>query len=275
MNKRILEAFAKVGVLDSINPNRAEVFMNADAILSYASKSKESANSLSLFANTIEDDVGEDRLAKNLVKTAPWSFGQKLENELSALGFYISAHPLDQYKHLIEREHLATSAKLAELPDRANVKIAANVASYSHRKTKAGKDMLTINASDGGGNIDAIAFGDTANELVPIVAAESAVVLCGRLSNKDDRVSVFVDSVVPLAGWVAQIAKKITLDIRNKNVLVDIKKALATLQSGRTKVVLNLYSDDKKTTLAINGGVELGKNTVSDFTGLGIKVDIE
>ena len=275
MNKRILEAFAKVGVLDSINPNRAEIFMNADAILSYASKSKESANSLSLFANTVEDAVGEDRLAKNLVKTAPWSFGQKLENELSALGFYISAHPLDQYKHLIEREHLATSTKLAELPDRANVKIAANVASYSHRKTKAGKDMLTINASDGGGNIDAIAFGDAANELMPIVAAESAVVLCGRLSNKDDRVSVFVDSIIPLAGWVAQIAKKITLDIRNKNVLVDIKKALATLRPGRTKVVLNLYSGDKKTTLAINGGVELGKNTVSDFAGLGIKVDIE
>jgi len=39
--------------------------------------------------------------------------------------------------------------------------------------------------------------------------------------------------------------------------------------------VLNLYSGDKKTTLAINGGVELGKNTVSDFAGLGIKVDIE
>jgi hypothetical protein len=74
---------------------------------------------------------------------------------------------------------------------------------------------------------------------------------------------------------VAQIAKKITLDIRNKNVLVDIKKALATLSPGRTKVVLNLYSGDKKTTLAINGGVELGKNTVADFAGLGIKVDIE
>ena len=110
---------------------------------------------------------------------------------------------------------------------------------------------------------------------MPIVATESAVVLGGRLSNRDDRVSLFVDSVTPLAQWVAQIAKKITLDIRNKNVLVDIKKALATLAPGRTKVVLNLYSGDKKTTLAINGGVELGKNTVADFTGLGIKVDIE
>ena len=275
INKRILEAFAKVGVLDSINPNRAEIFMNADAILSYAAKSKESANSLSLFANTVEDDVAEDRLAKNLVKTAPWTFGQKLENELSALGFYISAHPLDQYKHLLAEHKLTTSAKLAELPDRANVRIVANVNSYSQRKTKTGKDMLTINASDSFGNIDAVAFGDAVSALTPVLIAENEVVISGRLSNRDDRVSVFVDSVMPLGQWVAQIAKKITLDIHNTNILADVKKALTTLPAGQTKVVLNLYSGDKKTALALSGGVELGKTTASDFAGLGIKVTIE
>lgn len=275
MNKRILEAFAKVGVLDSINPNRAEIYMNADMILSYASKSRDGSSGLSLFANTVEDDVAEDRLAKNLVKTAPWTFGQKLENELSALGFYISAHPLDQYKHLIAREHLATSAKLLSMPDRSNARIAANVNSYSHRKTKAGKDMLTINASDSFGNIDAVAFGDAVANLGGILATESEVVISGRISNRDDRVSLFVDSIIPLSQWVAQIAKKITLDIRNKDVLMDVKKALGVLPAGSTKVVLNLYSGDKKTTLALGGGVELGKNTVADFAGLGIKVDIE
>ena len=66
INKRILEAFAKVGVLDSLEPNRALIYMNADAILSYASKSKDFGGGLSLFANTVEDDVMEDRLHKNL-----------------------------------------------------------------------------------------------------------------------------------------------------------------------------------------------------------------
>ena len=275
INKRVLEAFAKVGVLDSINPNRAEIFMNADMILSYAAKSKESANMLSLFANTVEDDVAEDRLAKNLVKVAPWTFGQKLENELSELGFYISAHPLDQYKHLILGAHLANSTKLAEMPDRANIRIAANVNSYSHRRTKTGKEMITINASDGFGNIDAVAFGDAVANLMGVLASETEVVMSGRLSNRDDRVSVFVDSIIPLAQWVAGIAKKITLDIRNQSVLQDVKKALSTLPTGGTRVALNLYSGGKKTTMELKGGVELGKNTIADFTGLGIKVAIE
>ena len=275
VNKRVLEAFAKVGVLDSINPNRAEIFMNADAILSYAAKSRDSVNSLSLFANTVEDDVAEDRLAQNLVRVAPWTFGQRLENELSALGFYISAHPLDQYKHFIVENHLATSANLASMPDRANVRIAANVNSYSQRKTKAGKDMLTVNASDSFGNIDVVVFGDAVPGLAAVLATETEVVISGRISNRDDRVSVFADSIIPLATWVAGVAKKITLDIHNQSVLQDVKKALAALNAGQTKVVLNLYSGGKKTSLALSGGIELGKTTVADFSGLGIKVELE
>ena len=148
INKRILEAFAKVGVLDSLEKNRALIFMNADAILAYASKSRENANSLSLFANTTEDDIAEDRLLRDLPKTKPWTFAQKLENELSALGFYISAHPLDQYKHLIARAKLTTSQTLENIADRKPVQIAVNVNSFSRRRTKTGKDMLTVNASD-------------------------------------------------------------------------------------------------------------------------------
>ncbi|MBS7386228.1 MAG: DNA polymerase III subunit alpha, partial [Alphaproteobacteria bacterium] len=209
MNKRILEAFAKTGVLDSLEPNRALIYMNADAILSYAAKSKDGANMLSLFSNTVEDDVSEDRLRKNLPKTEPWTFGQKLENELSALGFYISAHPLDQYKHLIARANLATSATLESLGDRKPVQIAANVNSFSRRRTKTGKEMITINASDSAGNIDAVAFGDSAIEFSQILANDTVVLISGKTSNRDDRVSIFVDSITPLNQWVAKIAKKV------------------------------------------------------------------
>ncbi len=275
MNKRVLEAFAKVGVLDSLEKNRAAVYMNADMILSYASKSKDGANMLSLFANTVEDDVSEDRLHKNLPKTEPWSFSQRLDNELSALGFYISAHPLDQYKHLIARANLATSATLETMPDRKPVQIAANVGAFSRRRTKTGKDMLTISASDSFGNIDAVAFGAATADLAQVLSNENIVVISGKTSNRDDRVSVFVDSIIPLAQWVAKVARKITLDVYDQSVLPDVKKALVVLPRGMTKVVLNLHTAGTVATLALPGGVELGATTANDFVGLGIKVGIE
>ncbi|MBQ6110042.1 MAG: DNA polymerase III subunit alpha [Alphaproteobacteria bacterium] len=275
MNKRILEAFAKVGVLDSLEKNRALIFMNADAILAYASKSRETANSLSLFANTTQDDVSEDRLLHDLPKTVPWTFGQRLENELSALGFYISAHPLDQYKHLIARAKLATSETLESLGDRKIVQIAVNVNSYSKRRTKTGKDMLTINASDSFGNIEGVAFGENSFELAQQLNNETEVVICGKTSVRDDRVSIFVDSIIPLAKWVAKIAKTITIDIRNQSVLPDVKKALMTLPAGQTQVVLNLHSDGKSASLVLKNTIELGSTTAKDLTALGTKVTIE
>ena len=275
INKRILEAFAKVGVLDSLEPNRALIFMNADAILSYASKSRGGANALSLFANTIEDDVTENRLRKNLPNTPAWTFAQRLENELSALGFYISAHPLDQYKHLIKRAKLATSATLSELGDRKQVQIAATVGSFSRRRTKTGKEMITINASDSFGNIDAVAFGQASIELAQILSNESLILISGKTSCRDDRVSIFVDSIMPLTQWVAKIAKKITLDIYDGKVLPAVKKALMALPKGNTKVLLNLHATDKIASIALPGGVELGKTTANDFTNLGIRVEIE
>lgn len=275
MNKRILEAFARVGVLDSLEPNRAAIFMNADAILSYASKSKDAGNVLSLFANTIEDDVVDDRLRKNLPKTTPWTFAQRLENELIALGFYISAHPLDQYKHLISRMNLATSATLGTMGDRKPVQIAANVGSFSRRRTKTGKEMITINATDSFGNIDAVAFGDAAIGFSQMLSNENVVLISGKTSNRDDRVSVFVDSIIPLTEWVAKIAKKMKLEIYNGGTLADVKKLLMGLPRGHTRVVLNLHTPERTAALALKSGVELGATTAADLTALGIKVEIE
>ncbi|MBR5355193.1 MAG: DNA polymerase III subunit alpha, partial [Alphaproteobacteria bacterium] len=275
INKRILEAFAKVGVLDSLEKNRALIFMNADAILAYASKSRESANSLSLFANTTQDDVSEDRLLKDLPKTKQWTFAQKLENELSALGFYISAHPLDQYKHLIARAKLTTSQTIVMLGDRKPVQIAVNVNSFSRRKTKTGKDMLTINASDSFGNVEGVAFGNASIELSQVLNSETEVVMSGKTSVRDDRISIFIDSLTPLNQWVAKIAKTITIDVYDKPVLADVKKALTALPQGYTRVVLNLHSGNKVATLALKTGVELGATTAKDLTALGTKVAIE
>ena len=275
INKRILEAFAKVGVLDSLEKNRALIFMNADAILAYASKSRESTNALSLFANTTADDVETDRLLADLPKTPQWTFAQKLENELSALGFYISAHPLDRYKHLIERFKLATSVTLESMGDRKPVQIAVNVNSFSRRKTKTGKEMLTINASDSFGNIDCVAFGDSAIELSQALASESEVLISGKTSSRDERVSIFVDSIIPLNKWIARIASKLVIDIYDKSVLTDVKKALAALPAGNTQIILNLHSANKNAALILKNTVELGPTTAKDLIALGTKVTIE
>ena len=159
--------------------------------------------------------------------------------------------------------------------DRKPVQIAANVNSFSRRRTKTGKDMITINASDSFGNIDAVAFGDMASTFAQILSTENVVLISGKTSARDDRVSIFVDSITPLAQWVAKIARKLTLEIYNKDVLPAVKKALISLPHGATRVVLNLHGADQTASVALPTGVELGATTAKDLIGLGIKVEIE
>ncbi|MGI5846110.1 MAG: DNA polymerase III subunit alpha [Alphaproteobacteria bacterium] len=275
MNKRVLEAFAKVGALDSLEPNRAKIFMNADIILSYASKQKSDENTLSLFENTAVDDVSENRLSKNLVATSAWNFGERMENELSALGFYISAHPMDQYKKLIEREKLTTSVSLQSKRDRENVMIAVSVNSFNKRTTKAGKLMCSINSADSFGNVDAVCFGDTVSSVVSVLQKENMVLLQGRASVRDNSVSMFVDNVIPLSQWIADIAKKITLEVNNSEYLTDIKNLINNLPKGETKVYLKITTNGKTINLALPQSVYIGNTISDDMNALGVKVLIE
>jgi DNA polymerase III alpha subunit len=135
--------------------------------------------------------------------------------------------------------------------------------------------MITINASDSAGNIDAVAFGDAAIEFAQILANETTVLIAGKTSARDDRVSIFVDSITPLNQWVAKIAKKVTLDIRDGGVLQDVKKALIALPRGYTRVELVLHGAEKTATIALPGGVELGATTITDLVALGLRVEVE
>jgi len=274
INKRVLESFAKVGAFDSISPNRAQIFMNTDLIMNFASGSKNSANSLSLFEDTSMNDVIENRLQKNMTKVAPWSFGEQLTHEHSVLGYYISAHPIDQYKNLIARERLTTSVTLQKKRDRETVQMAVSVNSFKRRMTRAGKMMCSIVASDNHGNIDAVAFGDSVPAIAGMLANESLVLLSGRVATRDDSMSLFVDSVQPLANWIAGAAKKLTLDIYRQEVLADVKKTLDGLRPGNTKILINIHGE-KSVSLALPRSVALSPTIGADMNALGVKAVIE
>jgi len=275
INKRILESFTKVGAFDSILPNRAQLFMNTDLIINFAAKSKDAGATLSLFEDTSESDVTENRLQHNMTKVAPWTFGEMLSNEHSVLGFYISAHPMDQYKSIIKRMRLTTSETLQRARDKQNVQIAASVNSFNRRTTKAGNAMMTINASDSLGAIDAVAFGDSIGSIANVLQNESLVLISGRTALRDDSVSLFVDSVQPLSGWIAGVAIKLTLDVFKQESLPDVKKIIDGLKDGHTKVIINIINNGKSATIALPRPVALSPGITTDLGAIGVRATIE
>ena len=100
VGKRALENLARAGAFDSIHPNRAQILEAADDLIAYAQSvaSERIALQGSLFGGE-HADAGRPRLPK----TQPFPAARQLDEELAAVGFYFSGHPLDDVVDLLRR----------------------------------------------------------------------------------------------------------------------------------------------------------------------------
>lgn len=98
-NKKQLEALTKSGAFDCLGINRKQILTSIDILLAYATDSKKAENSqeLSLF----EDD---ENLSSPRLKEVCEDFTsqENLINEFESIGFYLSKHPLLNYKEKLE-----------------------------------------------------------------------------------------------------------------------------------------------------------------------------
>ena len=159
VNKRILENLVAAGAFDSLNSNRAQVHGAIDMMLgeaSITSRERESSQ-VNLFG---EVDTKRDR---SLPEVNQWTSPERLSREFSAIGFYMSAHPLDEFAQTLARLRVVPYAELAadkRHEDRA-VTLAGSVIRRQERRTKDDKRMAHIGFSDASGMFEAVVFAET------------------------------------------------------------------------------------------------------------------
>lgn len=158
VNKRSFEALAMSGAFDSFEEtHRAQFFHRENSddsifiekLMRYASKHQEQENSpqISLFGEA-------ERVTSNdptLPECKPWSKIEQLKNEKEVTGFYISGHPLDEFK--IELKHFARH-KIADFKEdlkkynNRQIIFGGMVVAASHRLTKENKPWGTVTIED-------------------------------------------------------------------------------------------------------------------------------
>lgn len=154
VNSRLLEALIKAGTFDRIGEDRATLMANLDAVLAFDKSTREATayGQISLFGDDVTLSTFDMKPAQ------PWSQREKLEMEKELLGFYISGHPLDQYKEDIERCVWADISKPDELPLSRQTSLICQVVSMKVIKTKTGNRMASYTLSNYQGTIEAVAF---------------------------------------------------------------------------------------------------------------------
>jgi len=96
LNKRTIEALIKAGAFDALQLNRASLIASIDRAFDFANATAANANQGGLFDMMGDDSHGSSTQEPELVEAMPWGVKERLTNEKTAVGFYLSGHLFDE-----------------------------------------------------------------------------------------------------------------------------------------------------------------------------------
>ena len=184
INKRALENLIKAGAFDSINPNRAQIYSIVEMMLREMSLATQERNSNQV--NLFSDQVEKQSIV--LPELKDWDLLEKLKGEQEAVGFYLSAHPLDAYTSVLARQKVVPST---ELGDRAAgkggfIKIAGTIQGIRRMKSKRGNPYAFLSLSDSWGAYEVTLFKEIIEAQDAALVNGNSVIISAEVKRGDD-----------------------------------------------------------------------------------------
>ena len=169
LSKGTLEALVKSGALDSIGPNRAQMFASIATAIKYATQRTENqaTGQFDLFSL-----VSDDSVKPSYVNCRAWSDKERLFKEKQILGLYLSGHPIDAYKAELFLYCGETNLNnmIPGTPDQPNRVVVGGVMINAMAKvsSKDGKKFYAITLDDGTATFEVLLFGAVAEKYAQI-----------------------------------------------------------------------------------------------------------
>lgn len=250
INKRQIENLAKAGAFDCLDPNRAQVVSAADLLLRHAAVALQERESsqVNLFG-----EAADEVATPPLPVVADWPMLERLHKEFEALGFYLSAHPLDAYGSGLSKLGIITHAQItAKSTDRAD--LAGVVLAVQERNSARGRYAF-VQMSDQSGLFEVTIFAEQFARARDLLEPGAMLLAKCQVQRDDDLVRLTVFAIEPLD---AQMERHCT----GYRVFVGTDVAVPTLKSvvdrerngrGRLAVVVP-YNGSGEVEIELEGG---------------------
>jgi DNA polymerase III subunit alpha len=240
INKRMLENLAKAGAFDGIEPDRARALASVDAILKQASAASAASASgqSSLFG---EAEAAATDLPP-VPATAPWNDIERLQKEFEAIGFYLSAHPLDSYGAMLPRLGVVRAADMQRMLESSpqRLRLAGTVIARQERTSAKGNRFAFVQCSDPSGTFEVTVFSEQLSAAAELLQVGRSLVFSvdARLDGEQTRVTV--QSIDSLDKVAAQAAAGVRIVLADERPLAPLRDIFAMASRGRGLVSLVL-----------------------------------
>ena len=243
INKLQLEGLVKSGAFDEIHQNRKAIY---DSIPNLILKSKnfhenKSVNQIDLFEldKSEEDDI--------ILKCEDWSFDEKLSKEFEAVGFYISDHPLNQYKDIFSDYKIIDYNNFIKKEDNIESNIAATLLKVQERKTQKGNSYAIIKLSDLSGVFELFIFSEILElNRDKLKEGSSLLITASKNSSNDDNrfKRINVKKIVSLNEIFNKPISKIEITTDDLSKIKELSNFFK--KEGSTEVKINIQQKNKQ-----------------------------
>ncbi|NLI97237.1 DNA polymerase III subunit alpha [bacterium] len=243
VNRKCVEYLIKAGCFDSMDPNRE--LLLAHLIDEMARLNDKRGLLMEKQAGLFSSESAEKQ-QKQPVKSKEFKPSDFLNYEKDAFGFYLSGHPMEEYRDIYEGLDLTPIEEIDDNSDGKNLAVGGTVSARKAKRDKKGNEYSIITLRDFTGEIDVFVFARLYEQHRDILRTDEPIIFKGRASASEDdaRPKLFSEEIIPFSGARARI-KSVIVDLDEKTTREDliVIKSLLSEFPGRCSVYLNVYTD--------------------------------
>ncbi len=194
LNKKSLESLIKSGAFDSFG-ERGFLLSNLDKLLNFNKEEAKNKNSQqgNLFGGLVEEQLSRP----SLQDAPPVAQNEKLIWEKELLGLYVSEHPFNLFKNYLTG-YAQALVSLANFKGQERVVTAGIISSIKKIITRKGESMIFVKLEDSLSSVELLIFPRLYKETIEVWEEGRAIILAGKISEKDQDLKVLVDKVAIL-----------------------------------------------------------------------------
>lgn len=257
VNKKVLESLAMAGALDNFGFHRRQYLYAPEGetnlierTIKYAAKvqQEEESAQVSLFGGDSNVQVPPPKVEE----IEPYSNMDRLRIEKEVIGFYLSGHPLDQFRP--EFDNFCTCS-LAEYENYKNqeIRVAGIITQSSVRISKNGNPYGIFTLEDYEGSAEMIMFGETFRKNQHLISKDEFVFISARVEQRRDQIDKWNLRPVTIQ-LLAEIREKLVKELHlylplfsiDESVVTKLKE-LTEQYKGNCKLRLKIKDPDENT----------------------------
>ncbi len=235
LNRRTVENLICAGAFDCFGRPREAMLAGLDRLLGHANRTLDDRE------RGQSDMFGGAEASEIELPTAkPWLPSQLLQREFQSVGFYLSAHPLDEYRKALETFRIQLYADF-EKSVRAGAgagKLAGTVIARQERKTRSGKRMGVITLSDPSGQFEAVIFEEGLERYRDLFeTGQSIIIQCGA-DMRPEGVSIRILSAKSLETESNKVQQDLRIFVRDDEAIDSIFSLIQGRGDGKVSIVV-------------------------------------